>query len=52
MDVAHRAHSRLIDLVAAGAAADAEDLWRRHLEAGDEHLLSAPGARSVLDLME
>lgn len=52
MDVAHRAHRRLIDLIVAGAAADAEDLWRRHLEAGDERLLAAPGAGTVLDLME
>jgi DNA-binding FadR family transcriptional regulator len=50
--VAHRAHARLVDLVAAGAAQDAEDLWRRHLEAGDAHLLSAHGAHSVLDLLE
>jgi DNA-binding FadR family transcriptional regulator len=49
---AHRAHVRLVDLIAAGAADDAEDLWRRHLEAGDAHLMSAPGARSVLDLLE
>lgn len=49
---AHRAHARLVDLVAAGAAQDAEDLWRRHLEAGDARMLSAPGADSVLDLLE
>lgn len=49
---AHRAHARLVDLVAAGAAQDAEDLWRRHLEAGDAHLMSAPDARTVLDLLE
>ncbi|MFC4948276.1 FadR/GntR family transcriptional regulator [Pseudonocardia sp. GCM10023141] len=49
---AHRAHARLVDLIAAGAAQDAEDLWRRHLEAGDAHLLSDPGAHSVLDLLE
>jgi DNA-binding FadR family transcriptional regulator len=52
MRLAHRAHARLVDLIEAGAAADAEDLWRRHLEAGDRHLLSDPGALSVLDLME
>lgn len=49
---AHRAHIRLVDLVAAGAAQDAEDLWRRHLEAADAHMLSAPDARSVLDLLQ
>jgi DNA-binding FadR family transcriptional regulator len=52
MAEAHRAHSRLVDLVGAGAAQDAEDLWRRHLEAGDAHLMSSPGAGSVLDLLE
>jgi len=52
MEIAHRAHRKLIDLIAARDVAGAEDLWRRHLEAGDAHLLSAPGARSVLDLME
>ena len=52
MATAHRAHTRLVDLVAAGAAQDAEDLWRRHLEAGDAHIMSAPDARSVLDLLE
>ena len=49
---AHRAHARLVDLVAAGAAQDAEDLWRRHLDAGDAYLMSAPVANSVLDLLE
>jgi DNA-binding FadR family transcriptional regulator len=49
---AHRAHVRLVDLIAAGAAQDAEDLWRRHLEAGDAQLLSAPDSHSVLDLLE
>jgi DNA-binding FadR family transcriptional regulator len=52
MKLAHRAHQRLVDLIAAGAAADAEDLWRRHLEAGDQHLLSEQDALSVLDLIE
>jgi DNA-binding FadR family transcriptional regulator len=52
LEVAHRAHRKLIDLIAARDVAGAEALWRRHLEAGDAHLLSAPGARSVLDLMD
>lgn len=52
MRLAHRAHARLVDLIEAGAAADAEDLWRRHLEAGDRHLLSDPDALSVLDLIQ
>jgi DNA-binding FadR family transcriptional regulator len=49
---AHRAHSKLVDLIAAGAAKDAEDLWRRHLEASDAYLNDQPGAKSVLDLLE
>ena len=49
---AHRAHVRLVDLIAAGAAQDAEDLWRRHLEASDAYVMSAPGACAVLDLLE
>ena len=49
---AHRAHAKLVDLIAAGAAKDAEDLWRRHLEASDAYLNNQPGATSVLDLLE
>jgi DNA-binding FadR family transcriptional regulator len=48
---AHRAHERLVELIAAGASADAEDLWRRHLEAGEAQLMTDPDARTVLDLM-
>jgi len=44
-------HVRLVDLIAAGAAQDAEDLWRRHLEASDAYVTSAPGACAVLDLL-
>ena len=49
---AHRAHARLVDLIAAGAAHDAAELWRRHLEAGDVRLMSAPGTGTVLDLLD
>lgn len=48
---AHRAHARLVDLIAAGAAEDAEDLWRRHLEASDAFFLSDPDVGPVLDLL-
>ncbi|MGV9865517.1 FadR/GntR family transcriptional regulator [Rhodococcus koreensis] len=51
-DAAHRAHVRFVDLVAAGAGQDAEDLWRKHLEAGGAMLLSDPHSRTVLDLLE
>ncbi|MDG4668071.1 GntR family transcriptional regulator [Mycobacterium sp. 236(2023)] len=49
---AHRAHQRFVDLIAAGAAQDAEDLWRKHLSAGDTHLLADPEINSVLDLLQ
>ena|SRR5882757_65203 len=48
---AHRAHVRLVELVAAGASRDAEDLWRRHLEASDAVFMKASAAASVLDLL-
>jgi DNA-binding FadR family transcriptional regulator len=51
-DAAHRAHVRFVNLVAAGAAQDAEDLWRKHLQAGDSQLLADPDINSVLDLLE
>lgn len=49
---AHKAHSRLVDLIASGAAQDAEDMWRKHLEAVDAYFMASPGARSVLDMLE
>ena len=51
-DAAHRAHRRFVELVGAGAAVDAEELWRRHLAVGDTQLLADPQANTVLDLLE
>lgn len=48
---AHRAHRRLVELISAGAAQDAEELWRRHLQAGEEQLQAGPGSDTVLDLL-
>jgi DNA-binding FadR family transcriptional regulator len=49
---AHRAHVRLVDLIEAGSAAQAEALWRRHLESALQQLVSSPGtARTVIELM-
>jgi len=49
---AHRAHERLVDLIAAGDAQAAEALWRRHLEGGLAHLASGDkAAKTVLDVM-
>lgn len=51
-DLAHRAHIRFVELVAAGAAQDAEELWRKHLAAGESELRADPNVNSVLDLLE
>jgi len=51
-DVAHRAHIHFVELVAAGAAQDAEELWRKHLAAGERELRAGPDVDSVLDLLE
>ena len=49
---AHRAHALLVDLIAKGDAARAEDLWRRHLQSASEHLAhGSRAARTVLDLL-
>ncbi|HEX6393831.1 MAG TPA: GntR family transcriptional regulator [Acidimicrobiales bacterium] len=49
---AHAAHERLVDLIDAGSAAQAEALWRRHLEGALQQLLSSPGtARTVIELL-
>ena len=49
---AHRAHVRLVDLIEAGSAAQAEALWRRHLESALEQLVNSPGtARTVIELL-
>jgi DNA-binding FadR family transcriptional regulator len=49
---AHAAHERLVDLISVGASREAEELWRRHLESGLEHLLSGPAAaQTVVDVM-
>jgi DNA-binding GntR family transcriptional regulator len=49
---AHRAHERLVELIEAGKADEAQALWRKHLEGGFAHL-SGGGKKSesVLDLM-
>jgi len=49
---AHRAHGRLVELIAAGDRVNAELFWRKHLDAAHENLASGDrAARSVLDLM-
>jgi DNA-binding FadR family transcriptional regulator len=49
-DAAHRAHVRLVEMIAAGDGREVEQLWRRHLE---EALVSLRplGRMTVLELM-
>ena len=47
---AHRAHARLVDLVAEGDANGVERVWRRHLEEALTNL-GAAGQTTVADLM-
>jgi DNA-binding GntR family transcriptional regulator len=46
-----RAHVRLVELVAAGQAEDAEELWRFHLQEAGKYLLSNRSMTTVLDLL-
>jgi DNA-binding GntR family transcriptional regulator len=48
-DAAHKAHTRLVALIAAGDEAGAVALWRRHLELGTAHLVRETGPE--LDLL-
>lgn len=45
-----RAHHRVVDLIDAGAASDAVELWRKHLTEARDYLLNAD-VQTVLDLM-
>ena len=44
-------HERVVDLIEAGAASEAERFWREHLESVRATLTSGGGMSSVLDLM-
>ncbi|MFF1732105.1 FadR/GntR family transcriptional regulator [Streptomyces sp. NPDC058247] len=48
---AHRAHSRLVELIADRDAEEAEHLWSRHLVGGEDTVKPAD-AKAVLDLMD
>ncbi|QLL09830.1 FadR/GntR family transcriptional regulator [Mycobacterium vicinigordonae] len=50
-ELAHRVHRKLVRLVEDGKAADAELLWRRHLEETTEKMLDSQGQRELLDLI-
>ncbi|MGO9098451.1 MAG: FadR/GntR family transcriptional regulator [Mycobacterium sp.] len=51
-ELAHRVHRKLVRLVEDGKAADAEQLWRRHLEETTEKMLKNQGERELLDLID
>ncbi|MFG3022433.1 FadR/GntR family transcriptional regulator [Streptomyces sp. NPDC048254] len=48
---AHRTHAKLVDLIAAGKADEAEKLWHRHITAADD-AVNAAGAKTLLDLLD
>lgn len=45
-------HARLVELVRAGAATEAERFWRQHLESVSRWLLEDVDAQTVLELVE
>jgi DNA-binding FadR family transcriptional regulator len=51
-ELSHRVHRKLLRLVEEGKAADAEVLWRRHLEETTEKMLESQGQRELLELIE
>jgi DNA-binding FadR family transcriptional regulator len=48
---AHRTHAKLVDLIAAGKADEAEKLWARHITAADD-AVNAADAKTLLDLLD
>jgi DNA-binding FadR family transcriptional regulator len=44
-------HRKLVRLVEEGKAADAETLWRRHLEETTDRMLKDQGQRELLELI-
>ena len=47
-----RAHVRLVELVTAWRSAEAEALWRLHLQEAENYLLSNKSMTTVLDLLD
>jgi DNA-binding FadR family transcriptional regulator len=47
----HGEHKRLVELIRAGAASEAEDYWAAHLESVRKILVTQGEADTVLDLM-
>jgi len=48
---AQRAHEKLVELIDAQQAEEAEAHWRGHLMEADEYVLGGPGPKPVLDLL-
>jgi GntR family transcriptional regulator, transcriptional repressor for pyruvate dehydrogenase complex len=46
-----KAHAKLMTLIEARVATEAEAVWRRHLSDTTRYLLGQPGANTVLDLL-
>jgi DNA-binding GntR family transcriptional regulator len=47
----HRAHVRLVGLIEAGKADEAEKLWQRHISSADD-VVNALGPKTVLELID
>ena len=46
-----RTHEHLVELLRAGDADGATELWSLHLDAGADYVLRGTNARTVLDLL-
>lgn len=49
---ASKTHRMLVDLIKAGEAEKAADLWNRHLKKAEEYVLSGAEMSTVVDLLE
>jgi DNA-binding GntR family transcriptional regulator len=49
---ASKTHRMVLDLIKAGDADGAAELWRRHLQKAEEYVLSGAKMSTVLDLLE
>jgi DNA-binding FadR family transcriptional regulator len=50
-DAVLRAHRQVVELIEAGKADDAEDLWRSHMRVTGEYLTTGAAATTTLDLL-
>ena len=47
----HKSHVKLVEVLRTGAAGEAEDYWRKHLQSAARIMLEDEPAKTVLDLM-